>query len=276
MSIIEKLKSALPNEEPHVKNSFWATETETPAFDIYHKWIGTEPTNPPSPEKLLMFSAAKMIEQAIVDRLVKSGHVQVLESQQRIDFEHKGFRITGYADAIEMNGDPIEVKTYYGYEQDKQIKSRQPKASYLKQLAIYIYALNRQRGTLLYMERGYGDLHEFELLRTGDTTFKCESIEFDLADVFERWSNIYYGYIEQEKEPPLEFKYKIPVREIDWSKESKSDVMKARNNQRVVGNWQATYSPYLELWLAKEGTQRGYTLEEIQYIKSATAGYSTK
>ena len=44
----------LSREEEYLgkeKTSFWASETEVMAFDIYHRWLGTKPTNPMTEEK---------------------------------------------------------------------------------------------------------------------------------------------------------------------------------------------------------------------------------
>jgi hypothetical protein len=68
----------------------------------------------------------------------------------------------------------------------------------------------------------------------------------------------------------------VPIEEIDWAKISKSNITKARNNRKVIGDhpfW-VHYSPYKNLILEKEGVTPGYTDKEIEKIKELTKGYS--
>lgn len=286
--LITQIQNFLDEQETEerVKTSFWATETETPVFDLYHKWIGTEPTNPIEAEKLMMFKAAKMMELSLIAMLRE---MDVLEedksfwknlfkknNQHRIEFETHGIKVSGYLDGLLKDNMPLEIKSFYGDYQTKELKSGKPKESYLKQLAIYMFAKNAQKGKLIYIHRGTGEMFEFTLIRTGETTFKCMSIEFDLEDIFKRWARLYKNNIVPKVEPKSEFRYKIPVEEIDFTKISKSDISKARNNHKVIGDsWQVAYSPYKDLIIEREGTIVGYTNEELEKIKEATQGFTT-
>lgn len=278
--LIEKIRNQLllENEEPHEKTSFWPSEAETNVFDVYHRWIGTPPTNPIEPEKLVMFQAAKMIEVALVERLKKSCTfcVPINGDQHRVEMEREGVKVTGYIDAlIEENGVkiPVEVKTIYGDHQAKELTKCNPRSSYLKQLAIYMDFLNVDSGILFYMERGTGQTWEFELKRNG-SVFTCSQISFDLNDMYKRWARLYKNNILPKVEPKSEFKYKYPIEDI--VKASKSDITAARMNRAVYGDWQVKYSPYKDLIIEREGCGLGYSSEEIERIKELTKGYSTK
>lgn len=263
-------------EEGREKTSFWASETEAPLFDIYHKWKGTEPTDPINPEKLLVFSAGKMMELALVDQMSALGLIdEIEEDQHRIEIEREGIPITGYMDAKLKDGTPVEIKSFYGDYQKRDLLAGKPRPSYLKQLAIYVDAVGAEKGVLIYIDRGTGECFEFTLFRDG-TKFRCINVEFDITDTYKRWSDLYTNHIVPGVEPESEYRYKIPVEEVDWRSLSKSDIAKARNGHKVIGDsWQVAYSPYKSLIIEREGTQLGYTDQEAEYIREATKGYTT-
>ena len=266
----------LDGEHEHKRTSFWATDCEKPLFDLYHSWVGTKPTNPIEAEKLTMFSAAKMTEKALVETLDQMGLLQgVPEEQLRIEMTRNGVPISGYLDGRFKEGYPLEVKTYYGMYQAKELREGKPRSSYLKQLAVYMDALNEDKGKLIYMDRGTGEMHEFTLLRTGKSVFKCLAVEFDLEDVYKRWSDLYFDHVLPQEEPKSEFRYKIPVLELDWKTVSKGDISKARNNKKVIGDsWQVAYSPYKNLIIEREKTCLGYSDTELEQIKTLTQGFT--
>lgn len=267
------------------KASFWPSESEKPLFDIYHAWIGTPPTNPIDAEKLVMFSAAKMMELALIGKLQKMGMVKKAVEQQRFEFEREGIIVTGYADGIFEDGSPIEVKTFYGDYQAKELEAGRPKSAYLKQLAMYMDALDQDRGKLVYLDRGTGGMYEFTLIREPETLkFKCMTVEFDLNDTYKKWALFHKEHIEKEIEPSPFIdagKYKEDISLIDWSKVSKADIGAARNGYKVIGenrgeHWKILYSPYKDLWIEKQGQKLGYSEAELETIRAATKGYSSK
>lgn len=273
--------------ERKVKDSYWASEAEKSLFDLYHSWIGTTPTNPMSAETLVVFNAGKMMELSLIENLQKMGLLKRFEGDEQLHFriERQGIPISGYTDGIFENGDPIEIKSFYGDYQSKELKAGKPRTSYLKQLAIYLDALGRTFGTLCYLDRGTGEIYEFGLLRDSVNTleFRCGSIEFDLNDTYKRWAKLYTENIVPKIEPDANENglYKMPIDQIDWSRLSNTDISKARNNQKIIpsdkaNGWKINYSPYMDLILQRQGTQRGYTDEELKQIKSATTGYSSK
>lgn len=279
MLLIEKLKNHISKDEPHEKKSFWATDVEKDKFDIWHRWNGTPPTNPIDPEKKIMFSAAKMIEEAVVQNFKEMGlSVFEGEGQYRVDFERSNVRITGYIDSLIREEEgivPVEIKTYYGDYQERELQKGIPKTSYLKQLAVYMDFLGVLKGYLLYFNRATGQMHQFTLFRNKNGLFKCFGIEFDINEEYERFNQIYSNYILTGLEPMPDYFYKYPIEKIDWRSISKSKISQARNNKSVIGDWQAKYSPYKEILVKKQGTCLGYSEEEIEQIKTLTKGYST-
>lgn len=261
------------------KDSFWCSETETPLFDLYHKWMGTPPTNVPAAANMLIMDAGKMIEVSLVNILNDLGFIvfDKEEPQKRVEMNRMGIKITGYIDAVLSDGSVAEIKSFYGDYQATELREGKPRPSYLKQLACYMDFMDMKIGRLIYVHRGTGELFEFVLERQEGLKFKCLDVEFDLEDTYRRWSQLYYENILPNIEPSSEFRYKIPVGKIDWSKVSKTDIMKARNNQKVIGDgWQVNYSPYKNLIIEREGSCLGYTDLELEIIRRETKGYSKK
>lgn len=272
-TLIEITTEVLERQEPHEKTTFWASESETMSFEIYHRWMGTPPTNPIKADKQVLMNAGKMLEESLVGKWQKAGFVETQEEDQlRIEMNRKGVPISGYVDAIHVDGYPIEVKSFYGYYQKKDLEQRNARPSYLKQLCIYMDALNQEKGKLFYMERGDGTMFEFDVVRNSQYKFTCGHIDIDLEEVYDRWAKLYEGYILKEIEPPIAYRYKIPPNEIDWSKLSKTDIKKARANQKVIGDhpWAIQYSGYKDLILERQGAEPGYTSEELEQIKKYT------
>lgn len=269
-----------------LKDSFWAGEAEKPLFDIYHQWLGTEPTNPIDAEKLLMFSAAKLMEIALIGKLQKMGLVKKQKDDKQMHFliEREGVPISGYTDGILEYGQPIEVKTFYGDYQARELEKGLPKTSYLKQLAIYMDALDQDAGKLVYLDRGNGAMYEFDLIREpGTLKFKCGVLSFDLNDTYKKWAKLYDENILPGVEPsPYENGlYKADINSLDWSKVGKADISAARNGHKVIGgdrenSWKILYSPYKNLLIERQKQTLGYSDAELKTIRELTKGYSAK
>jgi len=291
LSVIEILDQEikLSREEDYLgkeKTSFWASETETMAFDIYHRWMKTDPTNPMDEEKMMMLKMRKLTEDAVVFYLQKSGQViDRLTNQERCYFEWgpKKVPISGYPDlGLLYEGEEIivEVKTYYGGKQHSEIRIGKIKEAYVKQLAIYLYHFKIKHGVLLMINQGTGERFEFDIYNVEGNPyhFICpdNEIEVNLEDTFKRWEKIYVNNILKKKEPKIEYQYKYDIENIDWENTPAGTISSARNNKAVIGDWQVKYSDWKDLIVKKQGTTLGYTPEELKRIRELTAGYSTK
>ena len=291
ISVIEILDSAikLSREEDYMgkeKTSFWASESETMAFDIYHRWMKTPSTNPIDEEKLMMLKMRKLTEDAVVYFIRKSGNIiERLTNDERCFFEWGPNKvpISGYTDVGIKDGKEeiiIEVKTYYGGKAQSDIQNGHIKESYLKQLCIYMYHFKIKHGILLMINQGTGERYEFEVYNEGKNPyhFICtdNTVEINLEEVFKRWEKIYIENILPKKEPEIEFQYKYDIEKVNWDEVSASAIQKARNNKAVLGHWAIKYSDWKDLIIEKQGTVAGYTPEELKRIRELTAGYSTK
>jgi hypothetical protein len=243
-------------------------------FDIYHEWKGTPRTNPISGQRLVMLEAGKQIEVEIVKKLQALNFLkEVDELQERIDIVRHGAPISGKIDAlIKHGGIPVEIKSFYGYHQEKELKLGNPNTGYMKQLAIYMDALGVDKGILFFVERGNGAMYEFLLVRQDDGTFSCGKIRFDIEDTYKRWGDLYENYIMKDIEPPIEHQYKVDPSKVDWTTASKTDLQKYRNGQKVYSShpWAIQYSAYKDLIIEKQGCGLGYTPQELLEVKRYT------
>ncbi|MFA6325413.1 MAG: hypothetical protein WCX46_04275 [Candidatus Paceibacterota bacterium] len=279
----------LSREEEYLgkkKTTFWASESETMSFDIFHRFMGTEPTNPMTEEKMMMLRMRKLTEEAVIEYLKKSGNlIPKLTNDERCFFEwgKNKVPISGYPDAGIISGKEkiiIEVKTYYGGKQHSEISNGKIKTSYLKQLAIYLYHFKIKHGILLLINQGTGERFEYELYQESKNKYHyiCpdNTVEINLEEVFKRFEKIWVENIVPKKEPEIEFTYKYDIEKINWEETAASAISKARNNHAVIGDWQIKYSDFKDLIIKRQGTVAGYTPKEINRIKELTAGYSTK
>lgn len=104
MNIIDKVRLVLKEDDMQEKDSYWASDCEKDRFEIYHRFIGTPPTNPIEPEKMIIFSAGKMIEVALIERLRKLGIVLLPKKQEDDQLAFRiirhGVPVSGKIDAI--------------------------------------------------------------------------------------------------------------------------------------------------------------------------------
>lgn len=290
MNLKEQLQDFLIREDEEYsksrkqKDSFWASQCEAPLFDIYCQWQGIEPTNPMDAEKLVMFSAAKLMEVALINKLQKMGVVKKGDTQEHFTMEKEGILVSGYYDGVMTDGRPVEIKTMANDYQARELENGYPKSAYLKQLAIYIQSLDAESGVLVYLDRRDGKIFEFTLDRLSDSKFKCLNVEFDINDTYKRWSKLYHENVLKNKFPDVFEdcgKYKANIETLDWSKVSKSDISKARNGHKVIGtnqaeHWKILYSNWKNLWIKMQGSTPGYSQEELARIKELTKGFSSK
>lgn len=303
MTLLEQLRQDLTNEEEWDKSNFWSSDFEKDKFDLYHRFKGTTPTNPPDAEKQVIFATGKLLELAIVDRLKGLDLIEPVdkehddgEGQTRIEMERCGTKITGKLDSIVKDSGkkvPLEIKSFYGPQQAYELMNGKPRVSYLKQLASYMDALELPKGILLYMDRGTGAMYQFDLVHMDNYNYSCISrdknghpveTKFNLLKDYERFAEIYKKYIKPDKEPESDFQYKYDIEQIDWDNLSKDKISKARTGKAVLGDWQAKYSPFKDILIQREAERHGkkfedyigYSDEEIARICEITKGYSTK
>ena len=280
------------NKEKHERKGFYASDAGKMAFDIYHEFMGTPETNPQEWFSTLKFGAGKGVELQMIKVLKDSGIVAADFDQDKeatTEMERNGVKIRMKFDAIVSGGEglevgsPIEVKSINNKNSFdiKKYAEGFPRESYVKQLAIYMDCLKKDTGYL--MVASIDGLNHFELTcnKIGEGKYQCGEVQVDIKKDYERFAKIWKNIQDKVEPDPFEFgRYKIPVAEIDWTKVSKTDISKARNGMKVIGDpeaWHVSYSSFKNLILKAQGiTEAGYSDEELAAIVLATKGYSAK
>ena len=279
-------------EEERPKTAFGASDFGRMAFDIYHTFIGTPKTNPNNWNDYLKMGAGKGVELEMIKVLKDSGIVAPEFNQDTAEvytMERLGVPVRMRMDAIVTGGEdllvgaPLEIKSINNKNafDIKKYAEGFPRENYVGQLAIYQDCLNKDKGYLFVSSIDGLNYFMFDCKKTGEGKYQCGETQVDITKEYERWAKI-WDCIQNKTEPdPFEFgRYKIPIEEIDWTKVSDTDISKARNGMKVIGDpesWHISYSPYKQLILQRQGIEMaGYTEAEIERIKELTKGYSSK
>lgn len=298
------MKPSLKYErEPHPKNNFWASDCQRLEIDLNLSLNGVEETNKTEWNDTLRMSAGKGVEMQMLQILKDNGIVNKDYNQEkdgRIEVQiSEKVKMTGNIDAIsqksvmkleniqmpqtvelELNdGEPIEVKSINNKNSvdiQKYIDGK-PKENYVGQLANYMHALGKTRGHLFVASIDGHNTFWFTCDKQADGTYKCGNTVVDITKEHQRWANVVSRL---DKEPNwFEEIYKLPIDQIDWTKLSVSKIGDVRNGRYVVGSegkWRIDYSPYKDLILEKQGVKAGYSPEELELIRTLTAGFSSK
>ena len=274
-----KLRAARKNAARDM-TCFHAANCEDNVFDMYHSLIGTPETNPPDYKSLDRFMKGELTEDMVYILLNELGLVEFGgEQQYDIDVVWNGIRVSAHPDFLLKDEDLslVECKSWYGYYQQKELEAGRPKTSYLKQLAIYMFFLQKQRGELFMAPlEPIHERYQFPLFQTSPGHFKCNDIEFDITQELARWKRLWDKNVVPRIEPKSEYRYKYPLDEINWSTLSKSTIGDVRMGKKVIGDWQVEYSRYKNMIIEREGVSLGYSLEELAIINKLTAGYTSK
>lgn len=268
--------------EQREKGAFYASDTGKPLLDLYFSFKGVEPSNPPNWWDTLKWGAGVGVEDAIVKIFKSNGVVPEDYDQKehgRISIQREGIEIHGYIDAKMIDGTPIEIKSINNANKFdiKKYEDGNPRENYVGQLAVYMDALGVDSGHLFVSS--IDGLHRFwfDCKRVGDRVFKCGNTTVDLDKVYKRWADLYNNHVLKDTPPDIwEYRYKVPVDEIDFKALSTTDISKMRNGAKVYGDFQISYSPYKDLIIKLQGDTLGYTPKEIEFIKEKTKGFSSK
>lgn len=277
--MLNKLKL---NFEPYAKRAFYASDVFKPVLDLYFGFKAEPWTNPPKWYDTLKWGAGKGVEESMLTVLKDSGIVNEDYDQKehgRIEIQREGIQINGYVDAITKEGLPIEIKSINNKNSwdIRRYEAGEPRENYVGQLSVYLDALGVDTGFLFVSSIDGLNRFWLECKRIGERKYRCGKTEVDLDKEYKRWARLYEHNVTKDVVPsPFEYRYKIPVEEVDWESLSKTDIAKARNDKKVIGDhpYFLTYSNWKDLIIKMQGSELGYTREELEHIKEATKGYT--
>jgi len=271
-------------QDDYEKKNFSASDFGKSMIDLYFAFTKEQVTNPPSWNETLKWGSGKGVEEQMLTILKMNGVVKEDYNQKehgRIEHKYKSIQINGYIDALSVDGLPIEIKSINNankYDIGKY-ENGYPRENYVGQLSTYMEAKGQQRGFLFVASIDGLSYFWFECKSLGSGKYKCGNVTVDLYKEWDKWVELKF-FVDKSmpyhNEWLFEHRYKYPVKELDWKKVSKTDISKARNGHKVLGDWQISWSPYKNKIIELQGDFLGYSAEELAYIKEKTEGYSVK
>lgn len=266
--------------EGHKKNSFWASDCLRPSCDIYWKYIDEPVTNPIRPESLLLMQVGKLYEQKLVEWFEQAGeivpitdtdrieelHLKLKGDQFRVEMEREFVPVTGYMDAVHVEGFPIEIKTHWAQGVDSMLEAGMPpNEHYCYQTAVYMDYMGVDRGQIVSANRATGGIWFSEVRHLGDSVYECKGFRFDLGAEYKRWRKIMEDNVIPRKEPALEYFYRPDVTKKLLDMYDDTKIKKAIKGERVLSDhkWRYQYSSFKEKVMEKEADMRNVTVEEL-------------
>ena len=275
------IDSLIYQEEQREKKNFWASDFDKPNLDLYFAYIGEPKTNGPKWYETLKWGAGNGVEDAMLKILKMNGVVAEDYDQKEhggFKIEREGITVSGYTDARNLDGEPIEIKSINNANTNgiREYANGYPRRNYVGQLSIYLDALGKEKGYLF--ASSIDGLHRFwfECTRVRDGVYKCGNVVVNVQDEYRRWAKLHAEHIVPRKLPDLfQYTYKYPVADIDWTKISAAKISSARTGKAVIGDWELGWSDWKNRIVELQGSQLGYTNAELEIIREKTAGYTT-
>lgn len=260
-----------------------ASDYGKPSLDLFFRFTGEAPTNPPEWFEKLKWGAGLGVEKELLQVLKDSGIVPEEYDQDIhgvIEKEIDGVKITGHMDgntSLDQSGIPIEIKSINNKNawDIKKYENNEPRESYVGQLAMYMFLTGSETGYLFVASIDGLNRFFFECKKVGDGLYKCGNVQVDVKSEIARIIKVYKDSLNGIMPDVFEYVYKKNISEIDWTQVSPADISKARNGHKVIGDWQILYSNWKDKIVELQGSTLGYSPEEIEIIKSKTQGYST-
>ncbi len=268
-------------EVPKPRKNFYASDFDKPNLDLYFSWTDEPKTNPPKWYDTLKWGAGNGVEDAML-KILKMNGVVAEDYDQKLHggfkIEREGITISGYTDARNLEGEPIEIKSINNANTQgiREYENGYPRHNYVGQLSIYLDALGKDKGYLF--ASSIDGLHRFwfECRRVRPGVYQCGNVTVDVNAEYRRWAKLLKENIEPRFMPDVfQFVYKYPVDEIDWTKLGVAKISAARTGKAVVGDWELNWSDWKNRIIELQGSQLGYTNAELEVILEKTKGYTT-
>jgi hypothetical protein len=265
--------------------------------DQFWKWKKEPITNPTDIHGTFRMAMGTWVENGLRETFFKGMHrvgEHYLGDQVSVGGSNPNWN--GYLDLLmasrPSNGDGpvkryvIEVKALQGVGANMMVRNLEPKKEHAVQLGLYLKDLSEKgitdEGCLFYFlisdlnytkrvnisARWLPATEEVEFYHV-ETCFGVEkeiSMRYNIKELaLERWKKL-DKYIADNIVPEPDYVYKYPVDSVEVASQSKWQLEKAINGEKVLGDWQVAYSPYKEKILEVDGLSPGYTEEERQAL----------
>ncbi len=275
----------------HEKETFYASDYEKPAWELYHGFIGT-PRERIRSSSALRMELGNVFEDVIIDKLRNKGECITIERAGELGFviksnqiyaraSYRDIVISGRMDGMSKNLNPIECKSGFGYSSLLHLQKREPKDSYMFQLGFYQYYMvhilgmnSGRRGYLIFADRATGEIISFTQEYDGNFGLKiyyrnklCKTL--DMKGEFDRWNSIYLDYVLVKKEPPFS-EYKPAITESFLVNFSDNKIKDAIKKDIILSkSYYPKYSSYRKLSLRKEATSKRCSVRDLYHYTKA-------
>lgn len=264
--------------------NFYASDFGRSDLDIYFSFTNEPKTNAAEWFQTLKWGAGLGVEEKLLRILKDSGYVPEEYDQKkhgRILIEREGVSIAGYIDAattLDETGIPIEIKSINNKNSVdiRKYATGYPRESYVGQLAVYMDARNVNMGYLFVASVDGLSYFLFKATRLKDGRVKCGKVTVNPADFYKRVSKLKKDHIDLKKMPDVnQYLYKYPVDTLNWKEVPVASIAKARQNKKVIGDFQIVFSDWKDKIIKLQKTKKGYSNAELKIILEKTKGYST-
>lgn len=287
----------LPSTRIRSWRGFNASEAGKCPRDLYWS-IKKEPvTNPPDLSGKAKFIKGSALEQGFksywLEKLSIFG-LHLVDSQVSvggdIPVQWNGIIDFLCVDATSKSDNPeifvVEFKTKWGIGSDFLLKDMIPDTSYAYQLGLYLkdyhdkgkpregcllYWLNSDKNSCEFVQfnfRYLPETNEIECFRATKTGgYKSNiSYKYSLDYVFNKWQYV-FTCLQNNEEPKPEYRYKYELTPEYLEKLSDSNIKEAIRGNKILGDWQVSYSPYKNKIIGVDNLSTSYTGEEIKILE---------
>lgn len=261
------------------------------ARDLYWSLSGEKETNPTDLVGNLRMLVGKAIERELTEQVIRNLHwfgLHAYGGAEQIPIGGSNPEVDGYLDGllVERSADGrfdkpwvLEVKVKNGYGADLFKQDCDPGPEYLAQMGYYLKDLNAKkvtaRGIFLFIlnsDKSMGEMIEIECEydEATDTVRAYRATHIDgsapraldyrleMGPVLKRIELIKQA-VQKGVLPPSEHRYKHPLTPEFIASLSDAQLKKAIDGEKVLGDWQISYSRYKNKHVEAEGTCLGYS-----------------
>lgn len=294
MKLMSILKQAITNERsPRYRDrrAFYASELTKDARDLFWSLTGEPATNPSDLVGSIRMGLGNAIEGWVIDQL-KQGHLfglRLVGSQIPVGGSDP-VNVDGYLDALveDANGNKhvVEIKTKWGWGGTFFARDRNPGDNYMAQMGYYLRDLDSKgitnTGVFLFVpfsDDTFGDIIAIFCEYDRDTGIVSAyssqglyeeeprplDISLNINAMLEKLKLV-EEHVKAGTLPPVDKQHKYPVTTEMLSTARESDLKKALEGNKVIGDWEISYSAYKNKHIELQGTSGGYSEEELSLI----------
>lgn len=265
--------------------------------DLYWAATGTPETNPTDLQGAVRMFLGKAVEEALTAHVFANLHFFGIHFYmcEQIPVGASDPAVNGFLDGMARERLPdgslsapvvVEIKTKQGYGADLFLNDFNPGENYLAQIGYYLYVTNKRgitnEGRLLFVllsDKHYGEIVEICVRYNAEIdevrAYEARHIDgrvvpidytIKLQPLLDRLK-VLDEYVAKKELPPAEHFYKYPLTPEFLASVSDTNLKRAIEGQKVLGDWQISYSRYKDLHIKAEGATMGYTDAEIEMLK---------